>query len=79
MDDSDFDKLVGKHITDKIVEEMDWYTRWPEIDNRGYITGHYHGDSIPDNATLVNWSSKNKQGHVIVVDGMNGFDAVLEQ
>ncbi len=72
-----YEQFIGKHITDSDVKAIDWYSRFPEIDERGYITGIYDGDAIPENATLVNWSSPNKRGHIIKTDGNYGFEAVL--
>lgn len=74
MSASDYEQYIGKHITETPNQ---WDGVWPEINERGYVTGVFAGDSIPDDATLVDWSSKNKRGHVVVVDGMNGFEAVL--
>ena len=77
MNTTERKNLIGKHLMSKQAKATDWDGIWPEINDDGIITDILDGDCIPDDAILVDWSSNTKRGHAVVVDGSNGFEAVL--
>jgi hypothetical protein len=66
----DYNSLIGKHLNDPActADSVDWYCRWPQVDEEGIIVAIWDGDTIPDNAILLD-------NGLNVVDGSNGFDA----
>ena len=71
------DMIIGKHINSRIAKSQDWYSIWPAVNNDGIILSIYDGDAIPDDAILVDWSTRGRGGHPIIVNGDNGFEAIL--
>lgn len=67
------DNLIGKTMDE--TRDADWLQHWPVIDENGVILDIVDGDSIPDDATLVDW----RDGKPVEVDGSYGFDAILEK
>lgn len=69
---NNLETAIGTHIS-TAINNYDWQGYWPEVDNDGYITAILDGDSIPDDAVMVNWDGK----RLIETDGQHGFEAVL--
>lgn len=66
--------LVGKRIDETEVQDADWLEYWPVINQDGIIQEILNNDDFTsEDEVLVDWVN----GQVEIVDGSDGFDAVL--
>jgi hypothetical protein len=74
-----YNHLIGNHINSREVRAANIMDVWPTVTGRGIITGFCDGDNVPSNAVLIDWNSNepDDSGYT-VVDGDNGFEAILE-